>query len=218
VRKVIAPKPVRRTINENTAAELTTIMERVVAEKIGTGNLAQIDGYQVAGKTGTAAKIVNGVYSHTDYNVSFAGFVPSRSPRLAILVMIDTPRNGSPYGGSVAAPIWKNIAEAALRQLGVPRTINPIPPLLIRSASSGIDMPLINAPVVPMVTEAGGLPLVPDVRGLSAREAIRVLTRAGLAARIAGSGVVAAQLPEAGSPLERGASISLQLKRHGDSR
>jgi cell division protein FtsI (penicillin-binding protein 3) len=218
VRKVIAPKPVRRTINENTAAELTTIMERVVSEKIGTGNLAQIDGYQVAGKTGTAAKIVNGLYSHTDYNVSFAGFVPSRSPRLAILVMIDTPRNGSPYGGSVAAPIWKNIAEATLRQLGVPRTINPIPPLLIRSASSGIDMPLVNAPVAPMVTEAGGMPLVPDVRGLSAREAIRVLTRAGLAAHIAGTGVVAVQLPEAGSPLERGASITLQLKRHGDIR
>ena len=218
VRKVIASKPVRRTINENTAAELTTIMERVVSEKIGTGNLAQIDGYQVAGKTGTASKIVDGRYSQTDYNVSFVGFVPSRHPRLAILVMIDTPRRGSPYGGSVAAPIFKTIAEATLRQLGVPRTINPIPPLLIRSAASTIDMPLVNAPVAPLITEAGGVPLVPDVRGLSAREALRVLSRAGLSARVAGSGVVSAQLPEAGSPLERGASITLQLKRHGDSR
>jgi cell division protein FtsI (penicillin-binding protein 3) len=218
VRTATAFPPVRRAINEDTAAELTTIMERVVAEKIGTGNLAQIDGYQVAGKTGTAAKLVNNQYSHTDYNVSFAGFVPSRNPRLAMIVMIDTPRSGSPYGGSVAAPIWKNIAEAALRQLGVPRTINPIPPVLIRSAASAIDQPAVNAPVTPMVTEAGGVPLVPDVRGLSAREAIRVLTRAGLSARIAGSGVVSAQLPEAGAPLERGASISLLLKRHGDNR
>lgn len=217
VRKASAANPIRRTINENTAAELTTIMERVVAEKIGTGNLAQIDGYQVAGKTGTAAKIVNGAYSTTDYNVSFAGFVPSRNPRLAILVMIDTPRNGSPYGGSVAAPIWKNIAEATLRQLGVPRTINPIPPLLIRSASSAIDMPLINAPVTPVISEVGGMPVVPDVRGLSAREALRVLTRAGLSTRVTGSGVVAVQLPDAGSPLERGASITLQLKRRGES-
>lgn len=217
VRKVVTPNAIRRTINENTAAELTTIMERVVAEKIGTGNLAQIDGYQVAGKTGTAAKIVDGQYSKTDYNVSFAGFVPSRNPRLAILVMIDTPRNGSPYGGSVAAPIWKNIAEATLRQLGVPRTINPIPPLLIRTAASAIDMPLVNAPVSPVVTETGGVPLVPDVRGLSAREALRVLTRAGLSTRVAGSGVVSAQLPEAGTPLERGASISLQLRRRGES-
>ncbi|TAK15372.1 MAG: PASTA domain-containing protein [Acidobacteria bacterium] len=218
VRKVVAPKPIRRTINETTAAELTTIMERVVAEKIGTGNLAQIDGYQVAGKTGTAAKVVDGHYSKTDYNVSFAGFVPSRHPRLAILVMIDTPRNGSPYGGSVAAPIWKNIAEATLRQLGVPRTVNPIPPVLIRSAASAIDLPVVNAPVVPVVTEVGGAALVPDVRGLSAREALRVLSRAGLATRVSGSGVVAAQFPEAGAPLERGASIVLQLKRQGDSR
>lgn len=218
VRKVMASPPVRRTINEDTAAELTAIMERVVSDPKGTGNLAQIDGYQVAGKTGTAAKLVNGLYSHTDYNVSFAGFVPSRHPRLAILVMIDTPRNGSPYGGSIAAPIWKNIAEATLRQLGVPRTINPIPPLLIRSASSAIDMPLVNAPVVPMITEAGGVPLVPDVRGLSAREALRVLSRSGLSTRFSGSGVVTTQLPEAGSPLERGALISLQLKRRGDSR
>lgn len=216
VRKVIPANPIRRTINENTAAELTTIMERVVSDDIGTGNLAQIDGYQVAGKTGTAAKIIDGQYSKSDYNVSFAGFVPSRNPRLAILVMIDTPRSGSPYGGSVAAPIWKNIAEATLRQLGVPRTINPIPPLLIRSAGSAIDMPLVNAPVTPVISEVGGMPLVPDVRGLSAREALRVLTRAGLSARVAGSGVVAVQLPEAGSPLERGASITLQLKRRGE--
>jgi cell division protein FtsI (penicillin-binding protein 3) len=218
VRKVIAPAPVRRTINQDTAAELTTIMERVVAEKIGTGNLAQIDGYQVAGKTGTAAKLVDGQYSHSDYNVSFAGFVPSRNPRLAILVMIDTPRNGSPYGGSVAAPIWKNIAEATLRQLGVPRTINPIPPMLIRAAATAIDLPLVNAPVTPVITETGGFPVVPDVRGLSAREALRVLTRAGLSARVAGSGVVSVQFPEAGAPLERGGAITLQLTRHGEVR
>ncbi len=214
VRRVTQPKIVRRSINENTAAELTTIMERVVSDDIGTGNLAQIDGYLVAGKTGTAAKLVDGQYSKTDYNVSFAGFVPSRNPRLAILVMIDTPRNGSPYGGSVAAPIWKNIAEATLRQLGVPRTINPIPPLLIRTAASAIDVPLVNAPVVPMVSEVGGMAVVPDVRGLSAREALRLLSRAGLSTRVSGSGVVLAQMPEAGSPLERGASITLQLTRH----
>lgn len=218
VRKAVPSKPVRRAINENTAAELTTIMERVVSEKIGTGNLAQIDGYQVAAKTGTAAKIVNGQYSRTDYNVSFAGFVPSRSPRLAILVMIDTPRSGSPYGGTVAAPIWKNIAEATLRQLGVPRTINPIPPMLIRSAATAVNMPVVNPPVIPVVSEASGLAVVPDVRGLSAREALRVLSRLGLATRVAGSGVVDTQYPEAGSPLDRGGSISLQLKRHGERR
>jgi membrane peptidoglycan carboxypeptidase len=217
VRRVVPPKPVRRAINENTAAALTTIMERVVSDKIGTGGLAKLDGYQVAGKTGTAAKIVDGHYSHTDYNVSFVGFVPSRHPRLAILVVIDTPRSGSPYGGSVAAPIFHNIADAALRQLGVPRSVNPVPPLLI-TAATAVSAPLVNAPTEPIVVDASGQALVPNVRGLSAREALRVLGRAGLTSRVAGDGVVVTQAPEAGTPLDRGGVISLQLKRTGASK
>ena len=215
VRRVVPPKPVRRAINENTAAALTTIMERVVSDKIGTGGLAKLDGYQVAGKTGTAAKIIDGHYSHSDYNVSFVGFVPSRHPRLAILVVIDTPRSGSPYGGSVAAPIFHNIADAALRQLGVPRTINPVPPLLISSPVNAISAPVVNANVDPMVTDASGQALVPSVRGLSLRDALRVLGRAGLTSRVAGDGVVVSQMPDAGTPLDRGSVISLQLKRTG---
>jgi cell division protein FtsI/penicillin-binding protein 2 len=213
VRTSVVPKAVRQSINENTAATLTTIMEGVVER--GTAKLAKLDGYQVAGKTGTAAKVVNGRYSTSDYNVSFVGFVPSRQPRLAILVLIDTPHNGSAYGGIVAAPIWKNIAEATLRQLGVPRTINPVPPLLITSAATAINAPTVNAPIVPIVTEASGESTVPDVHGLSVREALRVLGRAGLTTRVAGDGVVTSQMPEAGAPLERGAVISLQLKRAG---
>lgn len=213
VRSPIPPKAIRRAINETTAATLTTIMEQVVER--GTGRLSKIDGYQVAGKTGTASKVVNGRYSSTEYNVSFVGFVPSRHPRLAILVVIDTPRNGSPYGGSVAAPIFKNIAEATLRQLGVPRTINPVPPLLITSAATATSAPVVNAPVAPIVTDARGESLVPDVRGLSVREALRVLGRAGLSTRVSGDGVVTTQSPEAGAPLERGGYISLQLKRNG---
>ncbi len=213
VRQSVAPTLIRRAINETTAATLTTIMEGVVER--GTASLAKIDGYQVAGKTGTAAKVVDGRYSNTDYNVSFVGFVPSRHPRLAILVVIDTPRNGSRYGGTVAAPIFKNIAEAALRQLGVPRTINPVPPLLVTSAVNAINAPRVNAPVEPLVMDAGGEALVPNVHGMSAREALRVLGRAGLTTRVAGDGVVTSQMPEAGQPLERGGVISLQLKRSG---
>lgn len=214
-RTAVPIKPIRRAISENTAATLTTIMEQVVVGDHGTGKLAQVDGYQVAGKTGTAAKVVNGRYSTSEYNVSFAGFVPSRNPRLAILVVIDTPRNGSAYGGSVAAPIFKNIAEASLRQLGVPRSLNPVPPLLINMSATAINMPVVNAPVAAIVTDASGESLVPDVRGLSAREALRVLGRAGLTTRVAGDGIVTTQMPEAGAPLERGSVIALQLKRSG---
>src|SRR4030095_6772297 len=127
-REMVPPKPLRQVINANTAATLTTIMEDVVLR--GTGKKAQLDDYQVAGKTGTAAKLVDGRYSHSDYNVSFVGFVPSRRPVLTILVVVDTPRNGSPYGGTVAAPIFRRIAEASLRQLAIPPEINPPPGVL----------------------------------------------------------------------------------------
>lgn len=215
VRTAYPPKVINRAIKEETAATITTIMEQVVSSPHGTGGLAKIDGYQVAGKTGTAAKVVDSHYSTSEYNVSFAAFVPSRHPRLAILVVIDTPRAGPAYGGSVAAPIFQKIAEASLRQLGVPRSINPVPPVLITAPASAISAPIVNADISPVVADASGVDLVPNVQGLSAREALRVLGRAGLVPRVAGDGVVVTQAPLAGAPLERGAVISLQLRRVG---
>ena len=82
-------RTIRRAIGTETASELTRIMERVAEE--GTARSAQVPGYRVAGKTGTAEKLVNGQYSNTDHNASFIGFVPSRRPALTVMVMIDTP-------------------------------------------------------------------------------------------------------------------------------
>jgi len=82
----------KRGITPETAATMTAIMEGVVER--GTAKAAALTRYRVAGKTGTAAKAIPGGYSSTDYNVSFVGFVPSRRPALAILVLIDSPRRG----------------------------------------------------------------------------------------------------------------------------
>src|SRR5439155_11224661 len=114
----VPPKTVRRTVSAETAATLTTIMEEVVTD--GTAKRAQIAGYTIAGKTGTAQKLINGRYSHRDHNASFIGFIPSRAPELAMVVVIDSAKgpNGD-HGGMVAAPIFRNIAEAALQYLGV---------------------------------------------------------------------------------------------------
>ena len=73
----------------------------------------------MAGKTGTAQKLVDGRYSNSEYNVSFVGFAPSRQPVITVIVVVDTPRAGFYYGGSVSAPIFKRITEASLRHLGV---------------------------------------------------------------------------------------------------
>jgi cell division protein FtsI (penicillin-binding protein 3) len=213
-RQPVPIKPLRRVISTETAGKLTTIMEGVVERVEGTGKAARLDGFQVAGKTGTAAKLVNGRYSATEYNVSFVGFVPSRRPALSILVVIDTPRNGSPYGGTIAAPIFRRIADAALRQLAVPPTINP-PPVVLASARSGMGAQTISVPAVAssVVSSVGGSPVMPDVRGLSARDALRVLTAAGLTVRVSGSGFVVAQTPAAGEPIESGTAGALELRR-----
>ncbi|MFO7691748.1 MAG: penicillin-binding transpeptidase domain-containing protein [Vicinamibacterales bacterium] len=215
VRTEVAPRELRRAIDRETAATLVAIMEQVVSD--GTAKPAQVPGYTVAGKTGTAQKIVNRRYSNTDYNVSFAGFVPSRQPAFTILVVIDTPRGPSRFGSTVAAPIFQRIAEAALRHAGVPPTINPLPPVLLRASAA--DAPsseivrTMAAAGPPQFSVVAGPPAVPDVRGLGAREAARRLARLGLVPQLTGNGIVIDQDPVAGAALEPGRACRLWLGR-----
>ncbi|HUL73364.1 MAG TPA: penicillin-binding protein [Vicinamibacterales bacterium] len=211
-RQVVDPKPLRRAISRETAATLTTFMEGVVER--GTAKKAQLDRFQVAGKTGTAKKLTaEGRYSDTDYNASFVGFVPSRRPVFTILVVIDTPRAGHTHGGDVAAPIFKRIAEAALQLEGVPPTINPTPPLVI-SADARRDRPVPQVPeVIPVLTPVGDHPVMPDVRGLAMRDAVRILTSLGLTVRSSGFGFVTSQTPEPGRAIESGEASTLELRR-----
>ncbi|MDP2053585.1 MAG: penicillin-binding transpeptidase domain-containing protein, partial [Acidobacteriota bacterium] len=214
VRTPVRPKAVRRAILPETAATLTSIMEGVVSA--GTAKAARLVNFTVAGKTGTADKLVNGRYSASQQNVSFVGFVPSRNPVMTLIVMVDSPRVGGDTGGAIAAPIFKRIADASLRILGVTPTINQPPPVLI--ARRG-DNP-VTATAAPMarsivtmtanMTDGGGLP---DLRGLSARDALRELARLGLTARMEGAGVVIEQDPAPGSPIEPGGACTLILNR-----
>jgi cell division protein FtsI (penicillin-binding protein 3) len=211
-RVAVEPKALRRTISEQTALELTAMMEGVT--EFGTAKAAQIDGYTVAGKTGTAAKLVGGRYSQTDYNASFVGFLPSRNPRFTILVVIDTPRAGAYYGGAVAAPIFKRIAEASLRQLGIPPTINPAPPVLLTRRDEETLTPTpVRAAMVERALAPARAGVMPDLRGFSARDAVRTLTTVGMTARLSGSGFVIEQSPAAGSALVRGDVCTLTLGR-----
>ena len=214
VRTPVPAKAVRRAILPETAATLTTIMESVVTE--GTAKGARLVNYTVAGKTGTADKLVNGRYSPSQQNVSFIGFVPSRNPLMTVIVMIDSPRIGGDTGGAIAAPIFKHIADASLRMMGVTPTINPQPPVLVARRS---DSPVTTAaaPIAPAVvtmpsgmSDGGGLP---DLRGMSAREALRELARLGLTARMEGAGVVVDQNPAPGSLIEPGGGCTLVLSR-----
>ncbi len=114
-----APVAHRRIISAKTARQLRGMLRGVVEE--GSGTEAQVPGYYVAGKTGTAAKPdpVHGGYSDTRYVASFVGFAPARHPRLVVLVTVDEPR-GTIWGGTVAAPAFREIAQFALQYLQVP--------------------------------------------------------------------------------------------------
>lgn len=207
------PNPLRRTISPATANTLTAIMEEVVER--GTATRAKVDGFTVAGKTGTAAKLVDGRYSATNYNASFVGFVPSRQPALTIIVVIDSPHTHGHTGGIAAAPVFKRIAEASLRYLGVAPTVNPAPPVLVaRHAESPVTTTAAAAePAIVTLPDAAEPGVLPDLRGKSARDAMRELARLGLTARVQGDGLVASQDPPAGTAYEPGATCTLVLSR-----
>jgi cell division protein FtsI (penicillin-binding protein 3) len=213
-RLIVTPKVVRRTITRRTADTLTTIMEQVVER--GTAKAAALEGFTVAGKTGTAAKLINGRYSDSNYNASFVGFAPSRNPALTIIVVIDSPHARGHTGGVAAAPVFKRIAELALRHIGVPRTIEPVPAVIAARRAPETSIPTTAPASSPSVvtidrpTPADGLP---DFRGLSARDALRALTRAGMSGRFVGVGFVVDQDPPPGSPVERGGTCLLTLDR-----
>jgi cell division protein FtsI (penicillin-binding protein 3) len=116
----ILPHVRRRVVSPATARMLTTILEGVVTS--GTGTKAAIPGFRVAGKTGTAQKVDprTGAYSNALSVGSFVGFVPADAPRLAMIVVIDEPQ-GEAWGGVVAAPVFRRVADQVLTYLGVPR-------------------------------------------------------------------------------------------------
>jgi cell division protein FtsI (penicillin-binding protein 3) len=218
VRTRVTAKTIRRVISPETVSEILPIMEAVVQSEIGTARSAQIPGFTVAGKTGTADKLVNGRYSQSQQNVSFVGFVPSRDPALTMIVMIDSPRNGRAAGGRHAAPVFKRIAEAVLRHMGVAPTINAPPPVMVarRDAASIMPAAATVAPaVVSLAPGSAHTASFPDLRGSSARDALRTLARLGVTARLEGAGIVVEQTPAPGSPLERGTNCVLQLDRPG---
>ena len=120
------PSSGRRVFSENTAQHMRTILA-MAAGPGGTAPRAQVPGYTVAGKTGTAHKLEGGRYARK-YVSSFVGFAPATNPRIVVAVMIDEPTAGQYFGGTVAAPVFSRITEGALRTLGVAPDV-PLTPL-----------------------------------------------------------------------------------------
>lgn len=126
-----------RVITSGTALQVRRMLEMAV-QPGGTAPLAQVPGYRVAGKTGTANKLEGAGYAAKKFVASFIGFAPVSDPQLIVAVMIDEPSAGRYYGGAVAAPVFRNVMAGALRQLG----IKPDAPL------DNVVLPPPNAPEV----------------------------------------------------------------------
>jgi len=127
--RVDAPPPAQRVISTLTARQVRAMLEMVV-QPGGTAPRAQIMGYRVAGKTGTAHKQENGGYAASKYVSSFVGLAPVSNPRLVIAVMIDEPTDGRYYGGTIAAPVFAQVMAGALRILDVPPDA-PMKPIVL---------------------------------------------------------------------------------------
>lgn len=112
--KSFEPRVLSRVISEDTALRMKAILTGVVER--GTGRRAQIKGVSVAGKTGTAQKVIDGRHSHSKFYATFIGFAPTEDPRLAAVVVFDEPRP-SYYGGTVAAPVFRKVLFDALKYL-----------------------------------------------------------------------------------------------------
>ncbi|MEC0123959.1 penicillin-binding transpeptidase domain-containing protein [Paenibacillus pabuli] len=190
--EVIKPKVVRQVISKESSKLVSGYLEQVVADQtIGTGRNAYIEGYRVAGKTGTARKVVNGDYSKSKDVVSFIGFAPVNNPKIAILVVIDQPDGANIGGGKAAAPVFKKIASQALQYMGVPK-----------DTVKTTDKKSKTTPVVQAKA--------PDLSGKTAKQARSQLLNAGIAYETLGQGEsVIRQYPAAGASMNPGQRIYL---------
>jgi cell division protein FtsI (penicillin-binding protein 3) len=230
----------KRVVRPETAATLRRLMEGVILH--GTGKAARLDGWTAAGKTGTAQKIdpATGRYSPRNVIASFAGFAPINNPAVTILVTVDSP-GGFPHdGATVAAPVFKRIAEQVLPYLDVPRDV-PVSPRLMQTAYSAktekdeaplddlapidfsaqpegteegadsVPATLQKPPEVMMAVDEGGDIAVPDFAGKTMREVAESCLKLGLNPVLVGSNLAVQQVPSAGAKVRRGTNVTVQF-------
>ena len=238
-----------RVLSAETAATMQAILEQVVES--GTGRLARIPGYRVAGKTGTAQMINPESRSYADgaYLASFCGFAPVNHPALVGVAMLYDPRGAHYYGGRIAAPLFAAVMRKALRVLDVPPSTSLTPtrrarPVLLADSladfaenrlepfpmpplGAAIERPMavvsrsesdpgtaaspagVRAPSPPQHATAFLPNSVPELRGMTMREALAVASGLGIKVQAHGSGVVLKQSPEASKPLTLSRIVNL---------
>lgn len=208
------PPAVRRRVVSERTARLLASMLISVTEEGGTGTEAAVAGFDVAGKTGTAQKADprGGGYAEDKWTASFVGFLPAEDPRLVISVTIDEPVVNH-YGGIVAAPVFRRVAERSLRYLGVP-------PTKPRGATGGTAAAgpeasaggALTVTGVPLALPAPGQVEVPDFSGETIRSALEIARRAGVDLVVRGAGLGVTQSPRPGTGVAPGAPVTVEFE------
>ena len=191
---------VRRVLSSATDKTLMGLLEQVVAT--GGGQKAQVKGYRVAGKTGTAQKINKDTagYMEGRYIASFCGFAPVEDPELVVLVIIDDPTAGQFYGGQIAAPVASEIFAQLLRYKHIEPSTDPFADMDKKHEENN-KTDVTKAPP--------GKQVVPDLHGLSIREVSQKLGELGLGFNISGTGLSSGQSIPANTVVEPGTSITV---------
>lgn len=208
-------KPIRRVLSVEQAAQMRAMLVGVTSSKLGTGKNARVDGFMVAGKTGTAQKVnpngrgyLNGVYIS-----SFGGFIPANDPHFVIYVAVDSPRK-SYYGGTVAAPLFSRIASYAVRKEGIaplPLAENSKAATVVRKVPAEEKPPLVKASEV-MGVEVSSSETVPDLLTLTTREVLRRVSGQDIRVKFIGQGTVNEVVPGVGTQLPENKEITVILK------
>jgi membrane peptidoglycan carboxypeptidase len=189
-----------RVVRPATSVLLREVMEDVVVH--GTGEAARVPGYRIGGKTGTTRK--SHILSHREYIASFAGALPMDDPRVAIYCFVDNP-HGAYYASTVAAPMFRKIAEASILHLGILPS-EPIETPLVAEGS----VPFIGRQQTVSETIADPLyPGVPDFAGLSMAQVRQQMPPAIANVRFVGTGRVADQSPLPGERYDASTEIVL---------
>jgi cell division protein FtsI (penicillin-binding protein 3) len=229
--KEYKPRLKRKVIDGRTARVLTSMLV-AVTEEGGTGTEASLEGFPVAGKTGTAQKVdfVTGGYAQDQWTASFIGFVPADDPKLAIVVIVDDPVINY-YGGVVAAPTFKRIADRSLRYMGIapygPGKIKKVPqeqeaeeaPAGEQDGEPAAADPAADPALVPIVPVEpvciGDCVEMPEFTGKGLVWVLETAQSAGVVPAISGAGRVSSQSPAAGTLVPRGTRVSLKMEPVG---
>ena len=225
VETVRAPQQDRQVVSAETAHQVSVMMQ-MVTEEGGTGTRARVEGYLVAGKTGTAQKVQNGAYGAERIS-SFVGFLPANNPEIAIAVSVDSPQIGSSYGGILAAPVFSEIGAFSMRYLGVApdptvhfkaphRAVdehgNPTGEIIAPPAPKKLAVKEpVTLPAMEVVGDGQGGWVMPDLAGRTVRATLSGLDGTGLVVDINGYGKLVTQSPEPGRSVHAGEKVSLHF-------